>query len=570
MAVQRFKVSMNNAVFPLVSTKAPRAVFVPQLDSAPRQNRGFTGTDDSVDFNLAQILYGENFMPIGEGVRSVGYESVVGATVNNDFDQIFPLRDSEENTVLYSPARGQNYVYDDVASAWTTDPYADVWAPTVLAAGLDPADSSVTYSYVDGKTFVCYSRLKSNAGSPTDMSIMQWNESTKALVPATTILANVPFAAGEIDGISASNGFLLMWSGLSVAWAPYNGTAFDFQPFNNGAFTGAGNQIPEDVKGKITALIAVPGGFIIFTARNAVAANYYAQSLSAPWVFREISGAGGIEDYEQATVYSSMGEVYAYTTAGMQKISLNSAETVYPEISDFIAGRQTERYDFGTHALLKGGTTVDLFTKVTSISTRFVVVSYGYYPGIFSYAIVIDLAMKRWGKLRIIHKDCFYYTQQTQPGALTYSMMHDVTYAAAGGDALVYDASAAPTQATSVAQHSLAFLLSTGEVKVAVWTDQARTEDVACLVIGRVQLTRSSNIQLNRVEAEGMESGNMFIAPSANGRTLTTPIALIDVERVDGYLCQGEMIDCLNFNLMIEGSFNLTTLILEATTTGKV
>lgn len=39
MAIQRFKIALNNALFPLVSTKAQRAVFVPGLDSAPRTPR---------------------------------------------------------------------------------------------------------------------------------------------------------------------------------------------------------------------------------------------------------------------------------------------------------------------------------------------------------------------------------------------------------------------------------------------------------------------------------------------------------------------------------------------------
>lgn len=32
MAIQRFKVALNNELFPLVSTKAQRAVFVKQLE----------------------------------------------------------------------------------------------------------------------------------------------------------------------------------------------------------------------------------------------------------------------------------------------------------------------------------------------------------------------------------------------------------------------------------------------------------------------------------------------------------------------------------------------------------
>lgn len=569
MAVNRFKVPLNNAVFPFVSSDAPRAVFVPSLDVAPRLTRGFVGTDDSLDYNVTQIIYGENFMPLSSGVRSVGYKRVIAPTVNNDFDSIFPLRDSEENTVLYSPSAGKNYVYDVVAGMWMEESIASIWAPLVLHASSIPADSKVTYAYVDGKTFVCYSRLKSNGGPAVDMSIMQWDEATKTLVPATAILANVPFPAGEIDGISASNGFLLIWSGLSVAWANFNGSTFNFAAYANGAFTGSGNQVPEDVKGKITAIIALPGGFVIFTTRNAVSANYYAQSIASPWVFREVSNAGGLDTYEQATVEGNLGDVIAYTTSGLQKINLNSAEAIYPAAADFIAGRKTERYDFGTHALIPGGTSVDLFTKVTAIASRYFVISYGYFPGIYSYALVFDLALKRWGKLRVVHKDCFYYTQQLEATGLTYAMLLDVRYSDLATTA--YEDATGQGEGVSTAQHSIAFLLASGEVLNAIWSDDAREEpDNAVIVIGRMQLSRSSNVQFNRAEAEGLEDGDMFVMPSENGRNLQDTIPLIDVERAAGYLCQGEMIDCKNFNLVAEGTFKLSTIVVEGTTTGKV
>lgn len=676
MAVQRFKVPLNNAVFPLVSTKAPRAVFIPQLDSAPRLARGFVGSEDSVDQNVAQIIYGENFMPVSSGVRSVGYQQIIAPTVNTDFDSIFPLRDAAEKTVLYSPSRGKNYVYNGTAGLWASDLSADIWAPLVFRASSIPANSKVTYAYVDGKTFVCYSRLCSTGlsapvvtapstattggtlaagtyyyqvtallglgeslpsaevsrvtvgttstvtftwpaipgatgyqvygrtaggakqllatlgtvltytdtgaavplagtGLPTDnsagtdMSIMEWDSATKTLIPATPVLANIPFVPGEIDGISASNGFLLIWSGLSVAWANFNGSQFNYISYLNGNFTGSGSQIPEDVKGNITAILPLPGGFLIFTTRNAVSANYYAQSIASPWVFREIANAGGLESYEQATLEGNLGDVIAYTTAGLQKISLNSAEPLYPALSDFIAGRRTERYDFATHSLIRGGTSVDFFTKVTAVSSRYVVLSYGFFPGVYSYAIVVDLFLKRMGKLRIVHKDCFYYTQEQLPVGLTYSMMLDVQYS----DLMLteYSKVTGAGEGVTAAQHSLSFLLATGEVRTAIWSDDARTEDdPAVVIIGRVQLTRSSNAQFNRVEAEGLEAGNVFVTPSYNGRDLDATIPLIDIERTASYLCAGEMIDCKNFNLVVEGSFDLSTIILEATTSGKV
>ncbi len=564
MAVQRFKLALNAATFPLLSTHASRSVCIPALDGVSRTPRTFMGSDDNIDYNIPQIIYCENVLPTRSGIKSVGYQQVIAPTVNNDFDSIFPLRDADENTVLYSPSKGRNYIYDDVAGAWSTEDIPTIWSLT-LAAGSVPADSKVTYAYVDGKTFVCYSRLKSTTG--VDMSIMQWDSATKSLIPATSIITNLPFPVGEIDGISSSSGYLLVWSGLTIAWAPFNGAAFDYTIYANGNYTGAGYQIPEDVQGPITAIIAMAGGFVAFTTRNAIGASYHSQTITAPWVFREIPDAGGMDSYEQATVEGSLGRLIAYTTSGMQSLSLNSAELTFPAVSDFIAARSSERYDNGSHAIVPGSASVDLFTKITAVGNRYVVVSYGYYPGIFSYALIYDLGLKRWGKMRIVHRDCFYYTQKPVAAGLTYAMLLDVSYAATAPDTYA-DTNLAPDRVTA-AQHALAFLKSDGEVVLGVWSDEARSEDAAVAIFGRIQLTRSSNVQFNTIEVEGLKSGDIELMPSYDGRTLSPTQVLTTITSVGDFRKAGGIIDCKNFNIIVEGTFDLSNLIIEGTTSGK-
>jgi hypothetical protein len=568
MAIQRFKVSLNAARFPLVSTKGQRAVFIPGLDSAPRTPRTFMGSNESVDYDIAQMLYGENIMPVSEGLKSVGYSQLIAPTVNTDFDQIFALRDDEENSVLYIPAAGKNYIYDDALSALTSTTFLEIHGVAIDPASPDTeATAKVTYAYVDGKTFVCYSRLLATGG--TDASILFWNPTTKALEPAGELIANMPFGAGEIDGISSSNGYLIVYSDISVAWAAFNGTAFDYVIYANGEFTGSGSQIPEDVQGKIKACISLPGGFVMFTGKNAIAATYHAQNIAAPWVFREIAGSGGIESYEQATVEGSLGALIAYTTTGLQKVSLNSSEEAYPDVSDFITDRYIERYSFGNQELRQASTTLDMFVKITNIANRYLVVSYGTFPRVFSFALVYDMTLQRWGKLRIVHRDCFYYNYGAITGDLTYSMLGDVPYDSP--DLTTYDSTTQQSNAIVAAQHGMAFLKADGSVSLADWSSLVRdAEDEAVAIIGRIQLTRASNAQFNRAEIEGLTSGRVYLQPSYNGRTLEAAIALTDIETAPNYRVVGDMIDCKNFNLVVEGTFDLSTMILEATTSGKV
>ena len=567
MAIQRFKVSLNNARFPLLSTQAGRAVFVPQLDSQPRLPRGYVGADESADYNIAQVIYSENVMPVSNGIRSVGYSQRIAPTVNTDFDSIFALRDEAENTVLYSPGSGKNYVYAETAAAWTSTTHAEIFAPLTVKTGYDPAASKVTYAYVDGKTFVCYSRLV--ASDDSDMSIMFWDSSTKTLEPAGALIANLPFAVGTIDGISSSNGYLIVYSGIEVAWAPFNETAFDFTPYANGAFTGAGNQIPEDVQAPITAVISMAGGFIIFTSKNAIAANYHAQTLNAPWVFREVPDAGGLETYEQATVEGSLGSIVAYTTTGFQTLSLNSARADYSDVADFIAGRQIERYNSSNYKFTGGSTNLDFYTKITNIANRYIVVSYGTFAKVYSFALVYDVALKRWGKLRIVHRDCFYWNYGVISGGLTYAAMGDIPYD--HPELTTYDDTARQSNALVSAPHGLAFMKQTGEVVITNWSNQLRDEqDVGVAVIGRIQLSRASNVQFNRVEVEGMKSGELILVPSYDGATLSTPEVLTTILDAPNLRVAGSLVDCKNFNLIVQGTFDLSTMIIEGTTSGKI
>lgn len=573
MAVSRFKLAFNNAAIPLLSIKAQRAVFVPSLDSAPRTPRGFYGEETSRDDNTAQVIYAENVLPVAEGLRSVSYEQIAVPTTETDFKEAITVRDDEEVTYIFSPSANKNYLYDQALDTWTSTPLEGLISPLLFHADSDPTLSRVTFAYVDGYTFICYSRLKSDETTPQDLSIYAWDPVLKTFSSATVAgtITNLPFPAGEVDGISSSNGYLIVWSGLEVAWARYGGvgTEFDFTISLTSA-SGGGRQTPEDIKGKITAVLPTTGGFIIFTTKNAIAANYYSQSTISPWLFREVPNAGGLLSYEQATIDSSLGAIIAYTSSGLQRISLNSSEEQFPEVSDFFTGRTTERYDFALHQLVPGAVPINFLTKLTAVGKRFIVVSYGYYPGIYSFALVYDIYLKRWGKLRIKHVDCFHYPLQLSAVKVTYAMMIDVNYEETAPTA--YEDLEVTDGGITQAQNAMAFLKSTGEIVMAAWQSDLKASedaDAAVAIIGRVQLSRSRNTQLNRIEIEGLQNGAVYVQPSFNGRTLEATESLTTIEQSGDYLLAGTLLECKNFNIVVEGTFRLSTIVLEAATGGS-
>lgn len=622
MAVQRFRLDLSQASFPLMSDKASRAVLVPSLDQQGRRRSDGTEADNSA-YTRPQILHMYNVLPVREGYRSVAATEVLADIPGaSDFKSVHPLVNTQSAPLLYSAAAGKNYIF--AGTSWTSQQFG-VAGPFGLPApeATSPntaATATITTAVVEGYSFVCYSRLTSGlarsytftgtydpaataltvqalagaynvtftlgsnpeltvsgrvwtlaipslalpvgsmslistmtiGGSPvgdvqtvavgTDMSLL----SLSPLVTNTLQLANgnnvtnLPFDPGTIDGVAASNGYLLLWSGLTIAWAPFSTdtNSFDWTLYRNGAFTGAGYQIPEAIAGNITAVASTAGGFIMFTATNAVAATYHANNINAPWVFREIPGAGGVQSLEHVTVDSALGHVYAYTTAGMQKISLNSATGVFPEIGDLIRGGVYEVF-LPTASSVKVTPVGGLTVKVACIANRYLCVSFGDATLSLIHTLVYDLTLERWG---VVSADRQY----------TVDCFEDTVSAAAA------------------TEPKLAFLQRGGSIVHSVF-DLKTTTRLGRIVIGRIQLSRSRNTQLQRVELEGISTVNYArIRASTDGRTINRIANLTTVSQNADLYVGGSLIDCLNFDLVVSGTFNLTSVLLEATTSGVI
>ena len=348
MSFDRFTAILNAAEFPFVSDFFQRPIIIPGLDNPTRTPKDFYGTTESINYELAQTYYCQDVMPTAEGVMSIGYDQVFGGIASAvDFDQVITLRDADENNFLFCPAAGKNYIYLQAIGEWRSYSPFTGWTGDL-----------VTRSYVNGRTFICYQRK----------NIYEYDYATDtfAAVPITGKTVT------DIDGISNSNNYLLWWDGLTVGWS----SLVDPTDLTPSVQTGAGSATPQDVKGEIRAIVPVSGGFIIFTTRNAVGA-LYTNNARAPFVFREISGAGGIDGPEQVTFDAVGGAQFAWTSAGLQKITATSSEIVSAAATDFLAGQIFESFDPATLSLTVERMTAQLKVKVAYISSRFLVVSYG-------------------------------------------------------------------------------------------------------------------------------------------------------------------------------------------------
>ena len=131
---------------------------------------------ESYDWNIPQMLFCENVMPITRGIMSTYFIPQVSAFGGTAFDQGIILRDSNENNSLLVPANGLNYLLN---------PNTGVWMSSLP---FTPTGKLITRAYVQGRTFICYEKQK----------IFEYDGTTQTLIDQT---AAFTFSTGYSIGV---------------------------------------------------------------------------------------------------------------------------------------------------------------------------------------------------------------------------------------------------------------------------------------------------------------------------------------------------------------------------------
>lgn len=531
MSYDTFTAILNASRFPFISDFFQRSVIIPGIDNPQRAPKSFYGTKESENLELAQQYYAQNVMPTAEGIMSVGYSQVIAAIVGaTDFDQVITLRDPDENNFLFAPAGGMNYIYAADTGIWAANNSFGGWL-----------GSLVTRSYVNGRTFIAYEKR----------NIYEYNTATGQFLPV--VLAGNPpdgRTVVDIDGISNSNNYLLWWDNITIGWSSLV-DPLDLTPSIN---TGAASAIPQDVKGPIRCIVPIAGGFVIYTTKNAVAA-LYTNNARAPFVFREIGNAGGVQSAEHVSVEASLSFHYAWTTNGLQKININSAESLSAAATDFLVGHIFESFNFTTNTLTVQKGIGHFKVKLTFISGRFLVISYGLVstPQVYTHALVLDTSLERWGKLRIDHTDCFSYPYPNIIGQVVEVLPN----------------------------HTMGFLSSSGTVTLMVM-DYAPMQDQGVVLLGKYQLVRQKAVTFQFSEFENLTQAfppNVFLILSDDGRNLGTPQQLTVLQESGNYKKYGISPPAVgaaaprrtakNFSLLVTGTFEFNTVTNTITRHGN-
>jgi hypothetical protein len=108
-------------------------------------------------------------------------------------------------------------------------------------------------------------------------------------------------------------------------------------------------------------------------------------------------------DPEHVTFDTNYDTHFAWTSSGMLEINKQKAIPIWPEVTDFL----TENYyEYAEGTQLKQIFLKDkMRIKLAFLGARYVIISYG--PKTLEYALIFDIALRRWGKLKIPHVDWF-------------------------------------------------------------------------------------------------------------------------------------------------------------------
>lgn len=536
-----YRANLSDAQFPLVSTFQGKTIIQPQLDQ--NYTPAPLGSSEERDKGIPEAWYLHNVLPSLYGYKSVGYNKAVnGVTDATGFIRVFAVKDFAGNRGHIAITDTKTYLITASSTTWKD----------VTPAG-QPLNADVTAADATGSSFICYAKF----------GIFTINLTTKTISPAA-ISWDSPLTNASMVGIASSNNYLLAHDGSTLYWS----SALDVLDFKASQITGAGKGTPTAVVGTIIALAKVGIGFAIYCQGNIVVATF-SGNVQYPWIFKEAPNGSGLASIYHLTTTGDEGSNYAWTAAGLLRVTLAGCTAINPEVTDFLTGRIFEDYDSATDTLTTQFTTSKMVVRIAFISSRYLCISYGLSE--LTHCLVYDTSMKRWGKLKITHVQVFDlsfsiavtpYVTYEDFGTVTYSELFPYSYA----DFIPSSSVSAPE-----AKHSIALLQADGTIQLANF-DFGNFNSDAVLILGKYQVFRANTVAVQGFTIETIDAVNTDfeakVLTSADGKNtsiITTPYETVE-PNMRSYDC---LVIGQNHSLRIKGSFHMVGLLMIFTKNGN-
>ena len=491
------------------------SVFPMLSEQMSRTIIGSTAGEAPAKDDRPHVAYCHNVMPSKEGMDSVGFLSVIPPAF---LPSGFALTDAR---VIYGDAKSRIYLaWDTIGNVYALLTGATTWLVLPLTVpstgGSSFTTESVTIGTVNGVSYIVYAGI----------SAFTYNEVTNKL--DAVILTGLTIA--DILGVVASSGYLIAYTAQAIAWSSTI-VPTDFVPSKT---TGAGGGNVANIAGSILFATSNTLGILIYTDANTVAGTYTG-NVQFPFKFREVDDSKGGISLDRVAYEANSTEQYVYSKAGLQAVTSRVAKTLLPEVTDFLAGKRFEDYNETTnlYEITDLSPTTTMQKKIKLIASRYLVISYGITS--FTHALVFDIVLNKLGKLRITHTDCFEYV-----GAQS-----------------------------EISKESVAFLLSTGGVKVLDFAVSATSNGV--LILGKLQFIRSHLITLHGVEVENVASTSALAISSQaslDGKNFTLVSGTL-VKTATNLRDHTFRSTAKNHSLVFLGQFNLVTALVRYTVAGR-
>lgn len=535
MAQIKFRAELNSLEYPLLYDWAGRTVMQAGADGQQR-----------AQVTTPQLLYCDNVLPTAQGIKSVSYKNLVAATTNLNFSNILTVSDTNQNKALIGITIDSHIFM--LTSALPT--WVDV-TPVGWAGG-----DKVTHGSANGVSYLYLQQKGCYAVNITGVSL--------------TLTALAGITAGNIYGMLSAVNYLLLWDKTAIYWSS-TVNPLDFVP---SLITGAGTSTPYDEAGQIVTCVQLNNGFVVYTNTNAVLASF-SNNTQFPWIFRNANNTAGIADYKQVNVASGLGFHIALTYAGMTQVTPQGGTMIVPEVSDFLAARVYETFDWNSNSLVETILTSNLATRIAVLGARYIVLSYGIAADAgtlqsYTDCLIYDQTLQRWGCMKTTHTCCFEIEVNMEGSIRSYISLLGNTYASQSPK--TYGSSAVSLNQPPALGRIFGFCDNTGAVKIGM-IDYNSMADAGVVMLGKYQLVRNYLLDLQEIEVETIPVTNtgfsIVVLPSINGRDFIAPITpyLAETgEDVRTYLLNCE---AKNHVLLLKGSFDLTTVQITANMGGR-
>jgi hypothetical protein len=301
---------------------------------------------------------------------------------------------------------------DTVSASFSLDPYSEETVATLPAGFVSPKyEADISVATVRGSAYACI-RFEGE----TKLYNISINSSDEVVFTDITsaIAADLieGYTINDIVTITSSFNYLILCTASRIFWS----STIVPTDFTESLITGAGSDIPNNLKGDITFCKEHIAGFFIYTTSNAVFAQYTGNSRY-PWKFREIAGSGGFNYSTQVSGdTNTLFQLGITNSRNIQSVQPESAELIAAEVSDYLErGNTVDSFNYTTNVFtttyveelgfnLTG--TPDFVNRLWFVLDRYIIVpvyrqTRNGEDTVYPYAVVFDNLLKRYGKIKL-------------------------------------------------------------------------------------------------------------------------------------------------------------------------